>query len=382
MNRFKQLIFALIFSVFFYILIQDLFHVVNIRPLYGSYEKAVKPKYSVESWLSGNYQDSLTHFIQKNLYVSPDLIRLRNEIGFVLFKEMHVNGSEIGKENYLFESGYIYAHLGLDYVGDGIISEKTRKLAYIQTELEKRNITLLFVIAPSKASYYPEFIPEKYNSIVPKKSNYDEYVRQFQNFKINYLDISEYFLALKPYSKAPLYTQTGIHWSGYGATLAADTLFKEMEKIRNIDIQDYFYEEGTRTSYARGTDNDLEKAMNLINKIQTNEMYYPKLKIKYDSHKVRPNVLIVGDSFVWSWIGFYNYFPELLDDRSAFWFYNRELAWTKRPEPLSFPLDTQTLSDQIKARDYILIVNNRWALNQCGNDFIEQMYDLLIKKEY
>ncbi|MCK6649733.1 MAG: hypothetical protein L6Q66_08760, partial [Bacteroidia bacterium] len=144
MNRFKQLIFALIFSVFFYILIQDLFHVVNIRPLYGSYEKAVKPKYSVESWLSGNYQDSLTHFIQKNLYVSPDLIRLRNEIGFVLFKEMHVNGSEIGKENYLFESGYIYAHLGLDYVGDGIISEKTRKLAYIQTELEKRNITLLF----------------------------------------------------------------------------------------------------------------------------------------------------------------------------------------------------------------------------------------------
>ncbi|OFY87574.1 MAG: hypothetical protein A3F72_05545 [Bacteroidetes bacterium RIFCSPLOWO2_12_FULL_35_15] len=382
MQKLKHILFILFFLVISSELIENTLHPFTPKPLKGVYVVPAKPSFTLDNWLSGQYQDSVMKHFEQNLELHPTFIRIRNEFAFLCFKEMNVHESEIGKDNFLFETGYIISYLGRDFVGEDIVREKTMKLAYVQTELKKRNVDLLFVIAPTKASYMPENISDKYASLKKERTNYESFIEQFKKQNISYIDLSEYFIKLKPSTKYPLFTRCGIHWSGYGATLAADTLVKFMEQKKNIDITDYYYNGGELSEKPRDTDDDLGSAMNLLHDIPSYPMYYPNLVIKKDNTKIKPNVLIVGDSFVWSFIGFYKFFPELFNQNSAYWFYNRELAWENKQESnLKFPLDNKTLTEQTLKRDYILIVNNRWALNQCASGFIEQMYDLLKQEE-
>ena len=56
-------------------------------------------------------------------------------------------------------------------------------------------------------------------------------------------------------------------------------------------------------------------------------MYYPKMLFKKGPTKTRPNILIVGDSFVWTWLNTYEYFPNLFNEKSSFWYYNHNIEW-------------------------------------------------------
>jgi hypothetical protein len=107
-------------------------------------------------------------------------------------------------------------------------------------------------------------------------------------------------------------------------------------------------------------------------------MYYPNIVFEKNSKKKKPNILIVGDSFVWSWIRFYNFFPNLFNEKSAFWYYNHEVAWspTDQNKTLTASLN---LKEETTHRDFILIVNAESSLNNAGQFFIEQMFEMLHK---
>lgn len=380
MKLLKNILFILFFLSFCGELIQNNHIWIKSPPLRGGIVSTQQPCFNLDNWFSGKYQDSLMTYFEQNLDLHVPLIRLHNQIAYSAFGEINVAQVESGRDQILFESGYIQSYMGQAFVGENTVKETVNKLVFVQTELKKRNIDLLFVIAPTKPFYMPENIPSKYDLSKKGMTNYDAYLEQFEKQKINYIDMANYFLKLKSTSKYPLFTRCGIHWSSYGATIAGDSLIKYMENQRNIDLTDYYYDGGELTNKPRDADNDIGEAMNMITNIPSYDMYYPNLVIKKDFKKVKPDVLLIGDSFAWSWILFYKFIPELFSENSAYWFYNRELAWTKKPFELKFPLDEKTLAEQTLHRDFILIVNNQWNLNRCGNGFIEQMYDLL-KKE-
>jgi hypothetical protein len=70
----------------------------------------------------------------------------------------------------------------------------------------------------------------------------------------------------------------------------------------------------------RGTDNDIERGMNLLFPTPRDVMAYPVPRYSEDAY--RPSVLAIGDSYYWNL--FHNGFSDRMCRRGGFWYYFRE----------------------------------------------------------
>lgn len=374
MRFIKYILFILFISVLFIEVLQHFHKFIDAPVLQGNIVNNPKPVLSLDNWLSGKYQDSLLKNYESKLSMHNFLIRLHNQIDYSVFGKINVREVEEGKNHYLFGSSYSQSFFGKDYVGEDSVMNTVKRLGFIQQVLKKRKTELICIIVPGKSSYMPENIPSEYDLSSKMRSNYDAYAELLPVNNIQHIDMVKHFLKLKASAKYPLFTQGGIHWSGYGSTLAADTLFSYMEKLKHIDIKDFYTDGGEETTIPRNTDGDISNAMNLLYDIPFHKMYYPNIRFKNDSSKISPNVLIIGDSFIWSWINFYDYFQNVLGSKSDFWYYGAELGW---PADLSKPmLDVGKFDfkQKISNRDFIIIECNEAKLYNFGFGFIEKLY--------
>ena len=145
----------------------------------------------------------------------------------------------VGKSGYLFESAYIDEYYGYSEPYSSVTDEGLRTLVemleYIQTQLERRGITMIYLLSSSKASQYAEYIPEWY-----KNTRYapEGYVRPYTRLKkllaeskVNYVDSSELFKEIGLYATFP---KPGIHWNhvaSFEATRAVIDKFCEISGI-------------------------------------------------------------------------------------------------------------------------------------------------------
>lgn len=383
MKLIKHILFILFFLVFSFELIQNHFAIINAEPLYGGIIKPVKPTFTLDNWFSGMYQDSVMKFNESNLDIHPFLIRLHNQVGYSLYNEVNLVDAEVGKNEVLFESKYIISYMGIDFDTplEDTVKEKVRKLVYIKSELKKRNIDLIVAIVPGKASFFPECIPAKYDISKKRKTYYDAYIEQLQKQNCDYIDFKKYLLQLKPTSKYPFFTRGGTHWSMYAGVIAADSLFDNMKHLHHIDMINYTQSQGEVTTKARDTDDDIERPMNLLFHIPSYPMYYPNIVFQNDATKTKPNVLIIGDSFIWNWINYYPFFPTMFDKQSCFWYYNKEIWWPLDPNRKSKqPVEELNFEEQTMHRDFILLESTECNLTTFANHFIEKMYAFLKEK--
>ena len=376
MRILKNILFVSFFLVLLWEQLLYFFPTTYVTDLKGEFIAVEKPQLSLDTWLSGQFQEQFMKHYEQDLALHPLLIKLRNQTGYSLFNEINAAGIEKGKDNVLFDNGYIKTYMGEDFIGDQAIKRKVEMLAYVQAELKKRNIDLVFVMAPGKASVLPEYIPGKYDLTKKTRSNYEAFSEEFLKQNINHLNITKYFLERKATAPYPLFTKCGVHWSGYGATLAADTTFKYLEKLRKINLPDFYDAGGEESFIPRSTDADIGELTNLMVDIPSDKMYYPKIVFKTDTSKTKPNLLVIGDSFVWSWIGFYAYIPNLFNERSVFWYYNHETGWSANGNGKVLTKDL-SLKNETLSRDVIMIINTEASLNNAGQFFIEQMFEML-----
>ncbi len=373
MNRYKHILFWFFIVVLTIPLLQYQLKIFPELELDGAYVKHKKTDLTVKSWLSGEYQQKYNDYYNDNLGFRPVFVKLYNQINKLLFKQISSSGTIIGKNNTLFQTSYITAINGEDYVGKKVLQKKVDKLQTVQGWLKQRNIDIVLVIAPGKASILKEYIPDKMLKKNPDTTNYDALIPLLKKTKINYIDLKQYFLNIKDTCRYPLFPRCGTHWSGYGVTLVADTLFKYIEKITNTNLVDFHSEPGEITDKNfRFTDYDIGKALNLMWEIKSDTLYYPSVVFDHSKKYKKLKVLSVGDSFNQSFWGFYPYFPELFDTSSRYWYYNRTLSWPKKYE--GKPVKTLDFKKEIESRDLIIIVTTEQNLNWFGFNFIEDLY--------
>lgn len=129
------------------------------------------------------------------------------------------SGIAIGKSGYLFEIPYMQEYLGVSgsvytQVTDEGLQEMVNRFEYIQAELKKRGIEMLYVITSSKASAYADYIPDHYKNSVTTKPGYvrpiDRLRPMLANSSINYLDSAKYYEEIGLLVTFP---KTGIHWN-------------------------------------------------------------------------------------------------------------------------------------------------------------------------
>lgn len=368
---FLLLILALIFPV-----LQSRYQWFNIRPLYGGFVSEDKPSFSKlnpDSLPNKGYRERFSRAIEQHLGFRNFLIRMNNQINFSLYGITDNHNLVIGKDNCIFEEGYILACLGHNFIGKALIDERLRRTLWVQDYLKKeKNIDLLIVFEPGKGSYHSAYIPDRYIKQGRQMSNYDYYVQRCRETGIRHVDLNAWFLAMRDTASYPLIPRYGVHWGSYGMTLAADSLVRCIEKIRNADLPDFEYGQLQVTDQKKDVDFDwdAEQTLNLMFRLPFDTMAYPELKLIADSSKFRPRVLTIADSYYWN---FYNSgIPQHCFRDHQFWYYYFQVyphIWDYSHLVSSLPV-----KEEIEKQDVILVMITEMNLYRAFWQFTDDLY--------
>ena len=373
---------VLVIGIMFIPLLQRYVFYFKEKLLLGASIPADDTILTLNSWLSGRYQMRTEDFLNEKFGFRSFFVRINNQKRFSLFGKTSANDVIIGKQKVLYQRMYYDAFIGTDHKDEAIIAEQVRRYKYVQDVLQTQNKHLLFIIAPGKVSFFPEYIPDELSLQRVNPSNYEVVVNELQKNDVNYIDFRDYFIRIKDQASYPLFPRSGTHWSGYAATIVMDSLVKYIEHVMQQDIPDFELKPGTITNKdMRWTDSDIGDAMNLLVPIKNWDMYYPEINFIDQPEKKKPELLLIGDSFSQSLFKFYPYFDHLFGSQSVFWGYNRIIAWPDSLEKKYINVKTLNLEDEIRKREFIVIVSTEQNLGTFSFDFADECYELFNKKD-
>jgi hypothetical protein len=353
--------------------IQGIFHPVKENDLLGVVTVSEKCSPTLDSLADGKFQQCATLWLNNHMGFRKTLIRFNNQITFSLFRISPASIVLIGRNQVLFQTGYINSYLGNDYAGSAQIAGKIRRLLQFQNIMEEHNVHFILVFCPSKARFMPENLPAKYR----KKgihTNYDTYVDilKHEGKNLHFIDFNNYFIEMKDTSTFTLYPRAGAHWSNFSSRhYALDSLLGYMEhlsgkKYPRILTNKVYWSDSLLTP-----DDDLSEMLNLI-------LPYPSGKVSYadfgidSSGAVKPNVLTVGDSYYWQIFGFDKI--RSLFSVSDFWVWN-EVRYPKSKYAGIKPNDYMFLKQDLLNHDFIILMTTETNLPTLLN-FDETIYAL------
>lgn len=370
----KNIILVELLLMLFFPLIQQTFPFVELKPLYGTITPIEKPDSIQKNWFSGEYQKKYEEYFNENFGFRNWLVRLNNQKTYSLFDQVHCSNVIVGKNDQLFQDFYIDAYSGKDFVGKSEIQEKCFKLKKIQDTLSSKGIHLIVLIAPGKADFFPEYIPEEYKVILDKKlpTNYQIFSSELKENNINTIDFNKWFIEHKDKTDFPLYPQGGVHWSVFATAIAADTLIENMRRISNENYIDIKINKGEIRDTIPVPDRELTDGMNLIFPLPAYKTAFPNLE--FDTvNRTKPNVLTISDSYFnnLSEVGLFKYgfSDQSLNFES---FYMAHSVFTNN----YIYVNLLDLQKEIESRKFVIIITTVPNLNRFGWGFIEKAYDL------
>ena len=370
----KKMLFAFIIFLLVLPLVQRKIDLLEIKPLQGDYSVPSNPYFSLNNWFSDEYQLKQQDYFNKSIGFRGFFVRLYNQIYYSAFNTARAKDVVVGREDYLYEYNYIRAYLGRDFIGKEKIREKVSKLKIVRDSLYAKGIDIVVILAPGKGSIYNEYIPAKYNPQKKTITNYEVYRDELNKSDIHFLDLNKWFLDINDTSRYPLFPKTGIHWSKYGETIAADTILNYIASIRKINMAKIVVDHIETPDTVRSTDDDIEKGMNLLFDIEDLKMAYPSFSIVKDNNTTNPKVLTVADSYYW---GLFNFgLSKKAFNNGKFWFYNQQIYPDSYHK--SKKVADVNIKKEVQKNDVIILMLTEANLFRFAFGFIDQLYDAYI----
>ncbi len=337
--------------------------------LHGSYELKENTDFTINDWISEQYQKRKSEYLNDHVAFRPALVSIHNQLLFSLFKKSSVLNLIIGKQNYLYEKGYIDGYNGNDYLGQEKIVQKVKKLKILSDTLQNHGSKLIVVLAPGKARYYPEFIPD-YLQKDSKTTNYTGLIEEFSKQNIAFVDFNPWFLSMKKTSKYPLYPQTGIHWSSYATTLVIDSLSKYISSLYQEHAPQFIYSDFTYDNSIRdSTDVDIQSSLNLFQDIRSMKLAYRDVDIKFSKDK--NNCIFISDSYGWT---LYNSgLTKKLFNEFELWYYFKQL-YKNHETPVD--LDYSYVYKKLNTPELVVIMSTEMNYNRFDFGFSENILEM------
>lgn len=346
---------------------------VSEKELSGGIEKKALVAFTGTNWFEARYQQYKEAWLNDEFGFRNSFVRLNNQLDFYLFDKVHARSVIRGKENYLYEYNYIRAFYGLDFVGKDSIYNRMQRASVIRDLLKQKGKDLLFVFAPSKVQFYPEYLPDNIR-YTKGETNYEHLLAAVKHLNLNYIDFNQFFLKAKDSSRYLLYPKYGIHWTHYGACLVADSLIHAIEIMRNKDLPDINWSE-IKLSTPGFDDNDVEKGLNLIFPLRGPLYAYPEYQFERPDGKALPNVMVVADSYYWSLfnLGIHKSFK-----RNPFWYYHNEVY---EPGGAAMKIGNRDhMANDLSECELVIIISTDANFSNLGWGFLETAEAILLDK--
>ena len=350
MEIFKKIWFLFLLALLFLPMVQSYFNIFPERQLDGAFVEMPKPNVTMKAIMNETVQDSITAYCTEQTGFRKTLIRLNNQFLHSVFRKDATKGFVTGKDGVLFEESYILSYTGQTFVGKEKVDDVSSRLKLVQDMLAARNVTLLTVFAPGKASFYPELIPDYYLDRANPTNNYKEYVNDFDSIGVNYIDFNRYFFNMKDTATKAIYCNLGAHWTIYAASLAMDSLAGYMEAKTGKKHAHLSFDGFTVSDSLINQDDDIYKSMNLMFPMKHNRIDNPILKFN-DGYK--PKVLSISDSYWWTVWAYNVAIPQNIFSDGGFWFYNRTIYPERNPIQ---NVDEVNYRQEIEQQEFVLLV--------------------------
>lgn len=244
------------------------------------------------------------------------------------------------------------------------------KLQALQDTLQKQGKNLLVVIAPNKARFFPEYLPEEYDDNTIKLSNYGVVLNGLIKNNINHIDFNSWFVKQKEISPYPLYPQCGIHWSVYGVTLAADSMIKYLNSNMNYHLPEMKWEGIDLSSDYKYPDYDIADAMNLLWPITEEKLAYPSVSFEQGDNTKKPRCMVHGDSYYNSFI--YESYQSEMFELGGFWYYNDKVYRSNMNE--SVDVETLDFANEVENTDLFIFMYTEPNIHDIGFGFVEKLH--------
>lgn len=368
------------------------------KDLSGDVVYSPKPEFSWVSWKNTDFQQLYEAYLRDHIGFYRTFIRIYNQIYFSLFREASTRDVVIGKENYLYTKYYIEEYLGMNFRGMATIEDDVKKMKLIQDSLKKKGTDFIFVIAPGKGTYFPEFFPEPYSKVPKALNNHEYYAECCTREKIQFVDFDRVFVDLRNRSKYPLFSNVGIHWTYYGTTLAVDSLCRYIESIREIDMPDMTTHRIRITDSLIANDFDISNALNLLFPLPNPKLAYPEMSISAEG-KTKPSAIVVGDSYFWNIYGthrdslyfssthgkcysgdciYKNGLASMLFSSGWFWYYSRQAYALCNYS--SVAVDSLDFIDELQSKDLVILMLTDATLAEFSFGFVDKLYQIYTGK--
>lgn len=257
------------------------------------------PALSGSAIFNKTWQIQFQDWLNFKIPLRSTLIRLHNQIYYSLFSKSYMYDSHIiiGRKNYFYEISYLTKYCNTNHITytQAQFSEWLAKLQALNDFFRKRRQKFVYIISPSKAGYFPEYIPSYYRCSDAPRPDYKIAQSTLKKADFPYIDASRVLLDNKSKYGNLLFPRGGTHWTALGAALIiADVLNKidapQLPRLKFSYTTDF---------NPSGTDSDLLDISNLL--FPQKNYIVPKVSfIKSSSkHPGKPlKIALVGGSFL------------------------------------------------------------------------------------
>lgn len=354
--------------------LQRLFMFVPEHTLKGVVVTVHRPVWSLSDWLTGAWQTNFEQWWNARLGFRGALIKTVNQINFSVFNEVSSGGNVkivLGKNNMLYEKGYIANYHGREAVPLAVLETQVARLQSLQAKLKQRGIVLLLVISPSKASVYPEYLPRVFAHKRPgtPATDYERIKPLLEKAEINLVDGTEFLLAKKKVLPDLLFPHGGTHWSYYGACVVQSEIMRTLQNSLNRPLRQLDCEPIAVDNNPIGTDRDLSELLNLWEEGAIDgPTPHPRLAVSGTAQAFQPRVAAIGDSFIWTLAGVAE--PgKLYQEHDIYYYFESRRRYPAASEP--HIREKINWSKDFFSKDVIIIEINEVAVSTIGYGFVE-----------
>lgn len=334
----------------------------NSPELKGVTEPLNQPTITYKTWLSGNYQKKQEGYFSFNLGLRKAAVRTGSQLNYWLDEQM--NAAIVGKENELMGKEYIESYYGKDFIGNDSVTCLVDNVVAFSEALKNNGTELVIVLAPSKCRLHPERIPDNYRTVYNLKNNYTEFVKAINSKELHVLNFQDWFEAINGKVPYPLFSNLGVHWSTYAATMCADSLMGYIGNLVNKKVNRITFNKLVSSNEAFGTDKDLQDVMNLWYPVPLQRpLGYFDITLTSDTSNYEPKVLVVGDSYYWNII--YTTVPEKFFAPGSVYYYYNSTAYFN--DGTNKPVKQLNILEQFKDKDVVILMYAEPNLRNLGN---------------
>ena len=290
----------LFFAILWNWAIQSYYPKLKIRsaqPLVGVVEPPPAPL-TVSAFMSGEMQKAVSANFGRSLPVFNISVRAKNQFLYSLFRASGAPGTVVGEQEQLYQQPSIDT-LCKPWAppSDVSLNEWAGRIRAIQDILDAKGKSFVYLITPTKAVSYPQYLPvgQSCPALKAGRTNkFSVFRAALDAHHVRYIDGPALIEDSKRKYPIDLFARGGTHWNLLGGALAAQEITRALPNS-SLGLFEFDWAE---IPQARETDRDLLDLLNLI----WPDDYYPTAIIRGRESGARcgkpPHMLAIGASFL------------------------------------------------------------------------------------